>query len=398
MLLGILLLWFAASGVMIAVYSRRELICIWHEPVLRRPIVIIESDDWGAGPAEQAEVLDDIKNMLMKISDRDGRHPVMTLVVILATPDGKNLKDSGGYQRSVISNHTHGAMLDVINSGVDAGVFSTQLHGMEHYWPAALLAAANSSATVGDWLDQTPDACTEELPSTLQSRWIDASVLPSRQLADADISHAVVEEVEAFHSVFGARPDVVVPPTFVWNEVVERCWAAAGVEVIVTPGRRLESRDAAGRPVAAGMPVYNGQAGEDGIVYMVRDAYFEPSLGHKAKQALALCVSRLPLQRPVLFETHRFNFVGVQSDRAVAHAELESLLRAIVKELPDLAFLSTGKLASVLKNRNPEWVDSGLRCRLHVWINRLGMISRLRRLVILTGWIVPVWLVWRITR
>ena len=68
-----------------------------------------------------------------------------------------------------------------------------------------------------------------------------------------------------------------------------------------------------------------------------------------------------------------------------------------VKNYPDLAFLSSGKLATILKNRDPEWLELRFPRRLHIWITRLGELPRLRKLAWLTGWIVPAGLLWRLT-
>ena len=398
MLLVALVLWFFITGIVIIAYAHRDMVDAWREPVLRRPVVVIESDDWGAGPAGQAIALRDIEKVLASVSDAEGRHPVMTLGVILAAPDGRRSSDSHNYCRSVISMQTHADLLEVIKSGVDAGVFSVQLHGMEHFWPAALLAAADNNKSVHDWLQRAPDNFTEMLPSALQSRWIDASVLPSKPLSVDNIRHAVAEEVKAFTDVFGAKPAVVVPPTFIWNTDVERAWADAGVDVIVTPGRHIEGRDTDGRPVLTGRPIYNSQAGAQSVVYMVRDVYFEPSLGHTARQVLIESESRLRLKRPVLLETHRFNFIGPKSDPVKALKELGCLLRGAVEKIPDVAFISTEELACHLKRRSPEWVDQHLMQRLHVWIERLGMKSRMHKMVVMSGWIIPVWLLWKVSR
>ncbi len=51
-----LLAWLLVNALLLAVY-RRELWRLWREPVLRLPILIIESDDWGAGPLAQAVAL-----------------------------------------------------------------------------------------------------------------------------------------------------------------------------------------------------------------------------------------------------------------------------------------------------------------------------------------------------
>jgi hypothetical protein len=397
MFLKLLVLWLLVSGAIIFLYARREIIANWHEPVLRHPVLIIESDDWGAGPASQAGVLGEIASLLACFSDCDGRQPVMTLGVVLATADGAMIKSSGGYQRQLISMLTHGPLLDAISSGTGKGVFDVQLHGLEHFWPPALMAATESDESVRAWLDRTPDAFTEELPSPLQSRWIDASVLPARQLKSADIKLAVKEEVAGFQAIFGRTPGVVVPPTFVWNAEVERGWAAAGIDVIVTPGRRYETRDESGKPAGSGNPVHNAQAGENGIVYMVRDVYFEPSLGHTVAQAHAALALKVELGLPALFETHRFNFLDTDEKKEQSLEQIKSLLQDALIAWPSLAFLPTGKLARILKNRDPEWVEQGLRRRLHVWIRRLRELPRLRKLAWLTGWIVPAGLIWKLT-
>ena len=102
-------------------------------------------------------------------------------------------------------------------------------------------------------------------------------------------------------------------------------------------------------------------------------------------------------RRPALFETHRFNFLGSGEKRKQSLAELEILLRMAVENYTDLAFLSSEELAMVLKKRMPEWVDSHFQRRLHVCITRLGEIPRLRKLAWLTGWILPILILWRLT-
>ena len=167
--------------------------------------------------------------------------------------------------------------------------------------------------------------------------------------------------------------------------------------MIVTPGRRCETRDEQGRPAGAGPPLYNGHPGESGIVYLVRDVYFEPSLGHTAEQALAALAAKVRLRRPALFETHRFNFLGTEGDKDHALAELERLLQMALNSYPQLAFVSSEKLAGIMRGREPDWLERRFSHRLHVCLTRLGELSRLRKLSWLTGWIVPAALLWRLT-
>lgn len=386
-----------SSGALLIVYARRELLAAWREPVLRRPVLIIESDDWGAGPASQADVLGEIACLLAEFSDDEGNPPVMTLGMVLASADGEKTMASGRYQRQSISSATHRALLDAIAGGVSRGVFYAQLHGMEHFWPDALMAASKSDAAVKSWLLVAPEASTEDLPSPLQSRWIDASTLPALSLTSAEIVNAAHQEIGAYKVIFGVVPRVVVPPTFIWNESVEQAWANAGIEVVITPGRRFESRDGQGKPAGDKAIIYNGQIRRNGIIYLVRDLYFEPSLGHTAAQALHAFEMKTRVGRPALFETHRFNFLGQGKQRIQAVAVLGELLAEVVKQYPRLSFITTEKLAQILRNRDSQWVEQHFGRRLHVWLNRLGEYTRLRKLAWLSGWILPAWLVWRLT-
>ena len=91
----VLMLWFIATGALVFLYNRCGIIAACHEPVLCRPVMIVESDDWGAGTAGQAGVLSNVADILMSFTDCDGRRPVMTLGMILATADGEKTLSTG---------------------------------------------------------------------------------------------------------------------------------------------------------------------------------------------------------------------------------------------------------------------------------------------------------------
>lgn len=395
LLLNLLLLWLITGAVILLAVFRSELWACWKEPVLSRPVVIIESDDWGAGPGNQAAALEYVSAVLERFRDRDGRHPVMTLAMVLASADGQYIRNHGEYRSARISRETERALFETIDAGSQAGVFSTQLHGMEHFWPPALMSAASNVGSIGQWLERAPAAPVEDLPAALQTRWVDASALPARRIDAASIHRAATEEAKRFVHLFGSNPVVAVPPTFIWNDEVEKAWASAGVEVVMTPGRRYRSRDGEGAPSDADTPVRNGQPGHGGTVYLVRDIYFEPALGHSAGRAVDEASARTRLGRPALFETHRFNFLGDTRDRSLD--ELEQLLRQVLQRHPDTAFMSSAELARIIRERNPRWIEQNLSRRVHIWLGRIVELPRLRKLAWLTGWILPAGFLWRLT-
>ncbi len=369
LLAGIVLVW------------RRSLLALWREPVFTAPILIVESDDWGAGPKAQAAALATLAEHLQQHRDVSGRPAVMTLAVILALPEAGATSPR---QQTTLASEAMQPILAAIQAGREQGVFALQLHGMTHYWPETLFAAARSQSEVAAWL-AAPDL-TEPLPSPLQSRWTDAAVLPSRPHSPAAIAEAVAEEIALYRLVFGTTPEVVVPPTFVWNQRVEAAWAAAGVQAVVTPGRRLTGRDAEGRPAGVDRTMRNSEQGEGGVTYLVRDDYFEPLFGHRPDQAVAALRRKTELGRPCLLETHRSNFLtAAGGDPDAALVALDTLYTTALAEFPTLRFASCAELGQAMRNADPAWIAQDGRRRFTIWRRRAGELPRFGKAARLSG-------------
>lgn len=382
LLLGALALWLAlAAGLLLA--FRRPLLALWREPVLRHPVLVIESDDWGVGPPEQAGALRELAGILCRHRDCEGRPALMTLALVLARAEPESLL--GAHRRRELDHPEFAEVLRAIEAGERQGCFALQLHGHEHYWPQALLAAAAEDPAVRAWVAD-PAAPTEDLPSALQSRWTDATRLPSAALAEAEVDAAVDAEVAAYRRILGRGPEVVVPPTFLWTARVEQAWAKAGIHTVVTPGERLAARDAAGRPAGAWGRVRNAERGAGGVRYLVRDVYFEPAFGHRAERLLAGVAARRAQGRPALVETHRCNFIGEPLSAARHLEELDSALGQALARHPDLRFLDTATLGVALAGRDPAWCEQAWRPRLAAWAARLPGLPRFWSLARLTGW------------
>lgn len=367
----------------------RRLAADWREPVLAAPVLIVESDDWGPGPLSDADRLQKLLALLQSFRDRFGGQPVLTLGVVLAVPRG------GAAERESTSPHYAPHLLDeapfeplrrAMLAGRDAGVFALQLHGLEHFWPPALCKAARQDASARAFLDgRHGEPRHETLPSRLQARWIDAAQLPSVVLDRGAVDRAVAEEVACFARAFGAPPRVAVPVTFTWTTDVEAAWASNGIRVVVTPGTRNTGRDAQGRLTGDGSILRNGDMSAVGIVYVVRDIYFEPALGHTAERAIAELRERSRLGRPALLETHRFNFTGEEGKTETSLAELRRLLQGALAALPELRFMSTEALAQGLVARDPALIDRRLAARVRAFVLRASTQDRLRRLAWCSG-------------
>lgn len=388
----------AAWGVVCLAYAPQLYRC-WREPLLRHPFLILESDDWGAGPMEQAASLDALRTLLLRFQDTRGAHPVMTLGIILAVADGARMRESSvlSYHATDLTQPEFSGIRQQIIKGAQAGVFALQLHGKEHYWPDSIMLSTTDHR-VRAWLVDEDFPRTEALPSHLQSRWTDSSSLPSSPILPEAINAAISEEVHLFEACFGERPRVAVATTFVWDTNVERAWAAQGIDTIITPGVRYTLRDGEGKPGGADKTMSNGARSESGQVYLVRDVYFEPALGHAPSRLIDDASRCTRLGRPTLVEIHRFNFLGEPGLLTASLKTLEAGLTAVLRALPNVRFISSQALAEAIRISEPDIVEHSLLPRIRVWLRRIEALQTFSRYAKLTGLVVVFWLLKKMLR
>lgn|SRR5574337_19162 len=369
----LLVAWLLTAVGLLVVMHIRTLGAFWREPVLVCPVVIFESDDWGTGPPADACMLGRIAAHLASVCDTTGRSAVMTLGVVSGRPHGSAILASGfsGYSRRTLDESAFAPIVAIMREGCDAGVFTLQWHGLEHFWPDSLVARARRDQQLQRWLTD-PEPRSETLSSALQSRWVDTSELPSRPLERSQIESAVAEEAAVLARVFGRVPSVAVPNTFVWNDDVEHAWCRAGVSCIVTPGRRFEGRDESGTLAQPTRTIRNGDRSAGGAVYVVRDDYFEPNRGHRAEQVWQAVATKRRLGRPALLETHRENFIAAPETASASLAELKRALDGLIKRHPDVRFMSTAELADHLSDPASPLRERAVGARLQVLLRRVA--------------------------
>ena len=393
--LFMILIWGGLLG-----YYVRDLQRSWREPVLRYPVVIFESDDWGAGPLDQVIALKNLREILARFKDEIGRTPVATLGVILAIADTRRIRNAGCIEYFSVSlwDPVYTPLREAMNEGVRQGLFALHLHGMEHYWPKTLMKAAVKDTNVRDWLQSDGIPITEALPSPLQARLTDASALPSRALENETLLAAVTEEAGQFLACFNMRPRVAVATTFVWTEEVEAAWAKEGIDVIITPGARYTYRDATGNPGGVDKHMVNGELSKRGQSYLVRDVYFEPMLGHTPERLVRDAMERTRLGRPCLVEMHRFNFIGAADQCETSLRSLENALEQLQRTLPKMRFMTSLELAEAIRAKMPVLVEAKLTPRIRIWLRRIGQIPRFAKLTKISGLAIPLWMIGKVVR
>jgi hypothetical protein len=325
--------------------------------------------------------LAEIGGLLQHFRDQQGHHPVMTLGVTLAIPEG-NFPAAAPLKELTLDDPQFAGIVETMQRGERDGVFQLQLHGRSHYWSQAVEQAAATQAEVADWLASKETWRTEDLPDALQTRWA-PEINGQRLTIPAHTARAAAEQEGAlFAACFGEPAIVAVPTTFVWNRAVEQGWSNAGIRAIVTPGRHYEHRGQFGRPDTVAL-ITNGMHA-DGIDYVVRDRYFEPFKGHTAEDGLHALEANTALGRPTLLETHRANFI--ETDLRIRSLKaLQELLQRALKRYHGLRFLSTAELVEAIAQQQPALITRSTRARIKFWTARVRTLPRFWKLARLTG-------------
>jgi len=384
----IYLIWLLAWVVVLAGRYQEIIVACWREPVLSKPVLIFESDDWGPGSDIDADQLSFITKLLVKYSDSVGRNPVMTLGAVLAVPDSERIKATGYncYYKNTLDDALFSPILKRIIAGVDSRVFSVQLHGMEHYWPDNLMVALQTTEGVKALLDYEYPLRTEALPNVLQSRWLKVDGQSTYPLNDNEIERAVKAETDVFTSIFQQSARVVVPPTFVWNHKVEFNWKSCGLEYLVTPGVICSGRDSQGIMQQADQVIYNGLHSDSGLLYLVRNDYFEPTLGHTPADAVNRVASKTRLGRPTLLEIHRFNFCNSAAQGKDSLDALEQCIESVLKKIPGVRFMSTAELGDMYADHKSDGlIDNRLLIRIFVFMERIWAYQAIRKWLYLSS-------------
>jgi len=101
---------------------------------------------------------------------------------------------------------------------------------------------------------------------------------------------------------------------------------------------------------------YLGKKGKSGLMYMTRNAFFEPgSWEHPAsKDWVNDCLKEIEIafrwQKPAIISSHRVNYIGWLNpkNRSNGLQKLDELLKKIIKAWPDVEFMTTTELGNLI--------------------------------------------------
>ena len=343
----------------------------WSSP---NPILVIESDDWGAtrmpdektallwqkkyptashnpfnrwDGLERSSDLEGLAELCQSFVDADGKNLIITCNMIMANPDFEAMRKEGftqfesetffeSYQKNEETK-----MPSLWKETIAQRLFAPQFHGWVHiqylHWmerikngdPECLGAANMGHCAVGD-----------------SSIW---SAYDAQDESQKSYCHENIRlGLQQFEQVFGFRSRTSAAPRFVWDQAIEQIFAHAGVEGIQSVWKSTY-------PNATQPRYFTGKKNDLGQYYLTRNVYFEPSTKTNfdwVDHALHQIAIAWMWGRPAIINSHRINYSSRISSNPAAQnlSLLRELIRRIQKKWPNVRFMDSATLLQQIKS------------------------------------------------
>ena len=341
---------------------------------------MIESDDWGSirmpsqdvyssfisrgfnisgsdynrlDTLETNEDLEQLYEVLKSHRDSGGDSPVITANFILGNPDFEKIKNSdfeNYYVEPITSTLKRYPDRDQVEKlwmqGLNERIFYPQFHGREH-------------VNVVRWMEalrkRSPDMMFTFDRGTTFSGDGDYNFMEVLDYNTPDdlvqMKESLREGLDMFEQTFGFRSKSFIPPCYTWDSNVEKVLVEGGVKYIqgiltqLVPTGTFDNYRKKYH--------FLGNKNRYGQYFLIRNAFFEPALS-KSADPIGECMRRIRLafrwNKPAIIGSHRINYIGAldEGNRDANLGLLNDLLSRIVKQWPDVEFMSSDRLGDLI--------------------------------------------------
>lgn len=351
----------------------------WHT---NRKLVVFESDDWGSiripsrreydyfeklgfRMSESPYCLDSLESnvditSLLEVLDsfklKSGTKPIFTINNIVANPDFEKIRENNfeEYYYEPFT-CTYGRYLDHDKSytyllqGIHDNLLKPQLHGREHINTEKWLQLLKErNAQMLEFFDLfmygLPDSVLNENKILLQRVFMDDKAYNKNHC------HVLSDAVTLFEKVWGYPPKSFIAPNYFWDKTIE-CYLIKN-KIKYLQGQRAQFLAKSNGTYQAKYH-FTGQRSNSGLIYLIRNCYFEPSFNYK-KNWVDSCIKEIfrsfQLHKPAIICTHRVNYIGGIDEKNRVHGlkELSTLIKTIIYNWPDVEFISSDQLGDII--------------------------------------------------
>jgi len=349
-----------------------------------RPIVVLQSDDWGrvgvrnrqcwdelrdqglnlgersydSYSLETAEDVGAIVSLLQRHRDSAGRCPSLGVNFVLANLDFTKAI-ANNFRRIDLRTLPEGfpdgwerpGLFEAYREGISSGTLSPALHGATHFCRQAVERQLNDPGERGLLLRKLWKAGVPYIHWRMP--WIGFEYWDP-EAAEGGFLTSTVQEgligsaVNIFAELFSKRPSSACAPGYRADETTHRAWAKYGIRV---------AQNGPGKPTP---PHFD----ENGMLHLYRAMDFEPALTgefslNACVQAAEDCIAR---GLPVVVSVHSINFhSAIQDFRSRTLRLLNEFLAVLEAKHSDLLYLRNEDLYDLVDKGTVQSTQSTLR-------------------------------------
>jgi hypothetical protein len=341
---------------------------------LDRPLLLLQSDDWGRVGLRTLEVLDQLRSagvtlgeqpydfygletaedvvalarLLKGHRDSTGRTACITMNFVMANLDFAKMAANEFQQihlRPLCDGLPEGweraGLFESYREGVEAGVFFPALHGLTHFCRAAVeneLAHASERAELVKilWRAGIP-YIHWRMPWIGYEYWDPERSSKDRFLSAREQHELIATAVGNFAKMFSTLPRSACAPGYRANHDTHRAWAHYGVRV---------AQNGPGSPKP---PHFDAS----GVLNLFRTVDFEPALNPElAVEELVRTIGEsFAMGMPAIISIHSINFHStIRNFRSRTLEMLDQLLSAVEAQHPDLLYLHDGDVYDLVQS------------------------------------------------
>lgn len=349
-----------------------------------RPIVLLQSDDWGrvglrdqegleelqaAGlklgdrpydfyTLETADDLSALANMLKRHRDSAGRNPPIQMNFVSCNLDFAKMSAEGfrhlhflPLSEGLPKGWARPGLFEAYRSGIADSIFHPALHGSTHFCRAAVAR----SLTAGDdhsellrllWKVGTPYIYWR-MPWIGFEYWDPAQSEDARFLSIESQRQIVGQAVGWFAKLFSLLPHSACAPGYRANDDTHQAWAQHGISVAQNgPGGLV--------------PPHFGRYG---MLHLFRTVEFEPATDQNFSLETSLSQAKACFERgiPATVSIHSINFhSSVKDYRTRTLQELDQFFSTLESSYPDLLYVHDQQLLELV-NKGTHADDAATR-------------------------------------
>jgi hypothetical protein len=298
--------------------------------------------------------------VLLRYKDAKESHPKFTFNTVMGNPKFDKIKVTGfneyfyePFTETIKDYYPKENVFNLWKQGIGEGLMYPQFHGREHVNVPIWL---NELKTGNPSLKAAFELKFWGIPKHLYGK---SKVNIQAAFSSADETHLdfykknILEGTKMFENIFGFKSKTFIANNYTFPETLNKALLNSGILGIQCMKYHKIPQKKGGSSLKA---VYAGMKTDLKQTYTVRNCVFEPSQMSEKYDNVGRCINEISnsffWKKPAILTSHRINFIGSieEGNRKSNLKLLEELIQKILKRWPNVEFMSSSELITLIQN------------------------------------------------